>query len=296
MKLCLGTVQFGLDYGIQGKPKPKKDKIFEMLDYAMDSGICTLDTASAYGDAEVILGDYLSGNKSKIKRLEVVSKLKPDAFRAEPKRKWGDIAVRNAHKSLDILGIECFSAYLFHDASCIFDDQAVAALEEVKKAGLAERIGVSIYTPKEAIKALEYSSITAVQVPYNVFDHRLDREEFFERAKEQGTAIFARSPLLQGLLMMDPDRLPEKVAFAAGELRDYLRICEKFGIKPLDAALGYVWRRDDIDYMVFGVDNIKQLREYMSFRDTRIPLDMIKELTERYKEADERLVNPVLWK
>ena len=75
-----------------------------------------------------------------------------------------------------------------------------------------------------------------------------------------------------------------------------MRICEKFGIKPLDAALGYVWRRDDIDYMVFGVDNIKQLREYMSFRDTRIPLDMIKELTERYKEADERLVNPVLWK
>jgi len=50
-RLALGTVQFGLSYGVantQGKVAYKDAEI--MLELARDSGIDTLDTAIAYGE------------------------------------------------------------------------------------------------------------------------------------------------------------------------------------------------------------------------------------------------------
>ena len=49
-KLILGTVQFGLDYGINNKlGKPNFKQSCEILSKAFDNGITTLDTAEAYG-------------------------------------------------------------------------------------------------------------------------------------------------------------------------------------------------------------------------------------------------------
>ena len=48
--LILGTVQFGLNYGIANKTgKPSKEQVEEILLNAFDSGINALDTANAYG-------------------------------------------------------------------------------------------------------------------------------------------------------------------------------------------------------------------------------------------------------
>lgn len=296
MKYCLGTVQFGQDYGIQGNGQPRREKVFEMLHYAADNGIEVLDTASAYGEAETVLGAYFRAYPERAGRFSVVSKLKPDAFPAGQKAEWAEIAVRNARESLDRIGIGRFAAYLFHNASYIFDEDAVVALETVKSRGLAERIGVSIYTPEEAMRALEYPSVTAIQVPYNLFDQRLDRAGFFEKAKERDVLVFARSSLLQGLALMDPVALPGRVAFAEEHLRRFLAICGDHGMSPLEAAVGYVGGRKGIDYVVFGVDNIKQLAEYISIRDTVLPAGMEQRLRETFANVEERLVNPVLWK
>lgn len=296
MRYCLGTVQFGLNYGIQGNGRPPRDKVFEMLDFAIDSGIEMLDTASAYGDAERVLGEYIQANPERNKKVGIVSKLKPGAFSNCGKSQWESIAVKNARDSAARLGIDKFSAYLFHNASYIFDRDAVAALESVEKQGLADRIGVSIYTPEEAMKALEYPSVTAIQIPYNLFDQRLDSCGFFKKAKKQGVLVFARSSLLQGLVMMDPNSLPSKVSFAEDYLRRFLAICGQYGVPPLNAAVGYVGCKEEIDYVVFGADNISQLKQYISILDTVIPDAMVERICMEFANVEERLVNPVLWK
>ena len=59
-KLILGTAQFGMDYGINNlRGKIPKSEVFEVLDYALDAGIDTLDTAYNYGQSERIIGEYL---------------------------------------------------------------------------------------------------------------------------------------------------------------------------------------------------------------------------------------------
>ena len=50
-KIALGTVQFGLDYGVNNKRgKIPADEVFRILDKAAEAGIDTLDTAHAYGE------------------------------------------------------------------------------------------------------------------------------------------------------------------------------------------------------------------------------------------------------
>ena len=61
-KICLGTAQFGFDYGIANKKgRIKKEEAFRILDYARRSGIDTLDTAYMYGESEGVLGEFIKG-------------------------------------------------------------------------------------------------------------------------------------------------------------------------------------------------------------------------------------------
>lgn len=296
MKYCLGTVQFGMNYGIQGNSKPHETNVFDILSYAIDNGITILDTAAAYGDAEIVIGDYFKSNPSAAKKTCVISKLKSEAFAKEKENIWPEVAIQNAIESINKLGVDRLHAYLFHDASFIYLENAVKALYEVEKAGLTERIGVSVYTPEEAMKALEYPEISVIQIPYNVFDHRLDKFGFFSKAQRQNIDVFARSSLLQGLIMMNANFLPNKVAFAKKYLEEFHRICSEHRISPLSAAIGYVGNKKGIDYVVFGVDNLTQLKEYISLRDTVLSEDLIMCLDTMFENVEEKLVNPVLWK
>ena len=48
--------------------------------------------------------------------------------------------------------------------------------------------------------------------------------------------------------------------------------------------------------MLFGVDNQKQLAEYVSLQNEKLPPEMIQTLQKEFEEVEERLVNPALWK
>jgi aryl-alcohol dehydrogenase-like predicted oxidoreductase len=66
-KLGLGTVQFGLDYGVtnlRGRVTP--DEAARIVGDAIAAGIRVFDTASAYGDSETILGQTLRHPEARI--------------------------------------------------------------------------------------------------------------------------------------------------------------------------------------------------------------------------------------
>ena len=56
-KLALGTVQFGIDYGINSGVKVETDEVSRIINYARNNGINLLDTAQLYGSSEKVLGD-----------------------------------------------------------------------------------------------------------------------------------------------------------------------------------------------------------------------------------------------
>ncbi len=295
MKFALGTVQFGIDYGVQGGKKPSEEMVDEMLSLALDKKIYHFDTASSYGNAEELLGRYIEKNSGKALKMNFISKLNPSALADIPQKRWKDVILSNVYDSIKKLNVSELEAFLFHNAKYLFYENAVHAMECVCREKMAKKIGVSIYSPQEAMKALEYDEIKVIQIPYNVFDQRLDKCGFFELARKRGVEVYARSSLLQGLLMLDPNSLPENMRFAEGYIKRFLSICKGYNVSPLKVAVGYVGEHPDIDYVVFGVDNKAQMLEYLSMQKEHLTEDMVKTLQKEFENVEEKLVNPVLW-
>ena len=286
-KLCLGTVQFGMNYGIQGNGQPDLEKAVEILTTAYNAGIVTYDTAAAYGSAEHVLNTFLSQPCIDRKNVRIISKTKSADSRI----------INDAQCSLKNLGIDYLDGCLLHDADLVFNADAVENLKQLKETGIAKEIGVSVYTPEQAEKCLDYDYVDIIQVPYNILDRRLDRCGFFARANETGLDIYVRSVLLQGLLMMNPNTLPAHMKFAEPYLQKYQNICDKNGIGYFDCAVGYVLEHPDIDYIVFGVDNLTQLNQYIDLysglgKSNRNICEMFGSV---FDNVEDKVIMPYLW-
>ena len=284
-KLCLGTVQFGMNYGIQGNGQPSISEAINILNTAYKADIRTYDTAAAYGTAESVLKSFLSQPHINRSAVKIISKTKShDAG-----------IIDDAKCSLENLGIECLDGCLLHDAKYVFDSVAVQNLKSLKETGLSKEIGVSVYTPNEALKCLEYDFLDIIQAPYNVLDRRLDKCGFFEKAKEQGICVCVRSVLLQGLLMMNPAILPQHMGFAVSVLSDFQETCRTHNLDYFEGAVGYVLQHPDIDYLVFGVDNLSQLNEYISLTSESLRGEIVDIFSSKFSNVDEKILMPNLW-
>ncbi|MDD5598133.1 MAG: aldo/keto reductase, partial [Victivallaceae bacterium] len=74
-KMMLGTVQFGLNYGIANSAgKPTYETVREIIKAAYEGGINCLDTAAGYGDSDELIGRALTELKLNDKIL-IISKV-----------------------------------------------------------------------------------------------------------------------------------------------------------------------------------------------------------------------------
>jgi aryl-alcohol dehydrogenase-like predicted oxidoreductase len=297
-KLCLGTAQFGLDYGVANRAgKPPMETVFRILDAAWSGGIHWFDTAAAYGDAETILGEWLATkNPGVAASIRMVSKLRPGVLDS-PDASPATVIEREVHASLARLRISHLAGYLLHRADDLARPGVADALLQMKAAGLAERVGVSVYEPEDAMAAVASGAIDAIQVPCNVFDQRLDRVGFFPAARARGVTVFARSPFLQGLLCLRPEDVPAHLAMARPLLVDFRAIAARHGLAPEQAALGFVRRHPGIDHIVLGVDTPAQLAAYLAPAQAGgpIPAACLDELRARFASVPPELVAPNRW-
>ncbi len=261
MELVLGTVQLGLDYGINNRSgKPSDGTALGILEEAWNGGVRLLDTASAYGNSEELIGEYhrRSGN-----RFGVVTKLR-SLKEDELYGNCYDLVRRELKSSLEKLRIEKADYYFFHNFQ---DYKAHACLSEamgqLKEEGLIGKTGVSLYEPAELEYLLESAENPpeSVQIPLNILDRRWMTHDLLKRAKGKGIEIFARSAFLQGLLFA-PDEKLMKISPAAPMYMEKLRrFCMDTGCTIEEAAFGFVESQEDVDRLVVGCETITQLRE-----------------------------------
>ena len=301
-RLCLGTVQFGLAYGINNRDgRPEQQRVFAILERALAAGIESLDTAAAYGEAEKVLGEYIR-SRQVADRVNVVSKLRPDFFDNTSKRTISleQALMEEVQTSLERLGLTRLDGYLLHSASCeqLNHAELGAALEAVRESGLVRQVGASLYTPEQAMTALQTEWVDAVQVPYNILDRRLDQAGFFDRNNRRACplTVYVRSLLLQGLLMMPEQEIPPHLSAIAPHLRELDQWLAGQGIDRLTAAFGFVRNRPGVDAVVVGVDSLEQLELYLAL-SARIGdfSAILSEGLQRFGEIEPRLLTPNLW-
>lgn len=177
-KITLGTAQLGMNYGIANiNGKPNHTTSYEILKYAWENGINTFDTAPTYGNSEEIIGSFiLSRIKNNIENLVIITKLTAININKNLTFDYLYTYIKEqVIQSLKNLKIDKISIYLIHRATDIFikNGLIIDCLNQLKKEGLINQIGVSIYNPNEAEEALKFKEVTVIQVPINIFDHRL---------------------------------------------------------------------------------------------------------------------------
>ena len=300
--ICLGTVQFGLAYGINNRSgRPEQQRVFAILDRALAAGIDQLDTAAAYGDAEKVLGEYIR-SRQVADRVKVVSKLRPDFLDNTSK---GTISLGQAlsdevQASLARLGLERLDGYLLHSASIEQLEHAElgAAMVGIRESALVRQVGASLYTPEQAMAALKTDWLDAVQVPYNILDRRLDQAGFFDRnsRRPRPLTVYVRSLLLQGLLMMSEQEIPPHLSAIEPHLWELDQWLAGQGIDRLTAAFGFVARHPGVDAVVVGVDSLEQLEQYLAL-SARIGdfSAILSEGLQRFGEIEPQLLSPNLW-
>ena len=282
MELCLGTVQFGLNYGICSVGKPDREECYRILDYALKNNIKVFDTASSYGNSEEILGDFFEGIDRK--NFKISTKVARNANCEE-----------EIEKSLKRLGVKYIDFYLFHNGEMLSDAKAVEDMYRLKEKGYIMHTGVSVYTPEEAVDAVKNPLIDCVQVPYNVIDRRLDKCNFFDYVEKYHKIIFCRSIFLQGLLRMAPQDAESKLSGSGEIINKYRQLCNKYKISPLNFAGGYIKRKKNINYCVFGVDNLSQLKEGLKLNKTVLPDVAAEEADKLFENVDKKILDPRQW-
>jgi len=294
-RLCLGTVQFGMHYGINNKTgKPTRQEVFRMLDVAAENEIEFIDTAAAYGDAEEILGEYFLAGKSK-DIFKIISKLRPNLIEQDEKHAE-EIVKREVEASLKRLKVERLNGFLLHTPADFYNESVVNGMNKCKEAGLIENWGVSIYEAQDASRAAGSGLIDYIQVPYSVFDQRLNKTDFFEIAKKNQVTVFSRTTFLQGLFAMEIDEVPSHMEEAKAYLKEFQQVTDKHNVSRMEAAFLFSYQNPDIDCLVFGVDNLEQLKE--DFRFAAKPSDIdncLEELRTMFQDISNSVIFPSLW-
>ena len=282
MKLGIGTAQFGLSYGISNNLGiTPENEIFQILNYAASVGIETIDTASGYGNAEVIISRYL--NQYPDSKFKVVSKFKDETSIA-----------KDAKSSLTSLRSFLYG-YLAHTPQTIINNSYLRdVLQKLRKENDI-KIGVSVYDQAEIEQLLEYDILDLVQVPLNVLDHRLIKSGILSELKSRGIEVHARSVFLQGLFFLNEEEIEKNFASAHSKLLKIKNIGSVNNLTISDLALLFVNSINEIDKIIVGVNNLSQLEMNVYSLRKKYNNDITKELINEINFNDQRILNPSLW-
>ena len=239
-ELALGSVQWGLDYGIANqRGQASEAQVREMLALAHAAGVDTLDTARAYGEAEAVIGRALAGGELPFK---VVTKLSPGLCEHGVAFDALDAAVgKSLSESREALGRVLLDAVLLHrpEHRHVANERVWRALKAEQESGGITKIGVSATSPQSAMDALEDPDVQVMQVATSLLDRRLVESGFFTRAAERGVEVHVRSLFLQGVAFMEPKDLPvhlQPLAPSLERIRDWAR---RESTSPETAFLAY---------------------------------------------------------
>jgi aryl-alcohol dehydrogenase-like predicted oxidoreductase len=282
-KLALGTVQFGLPYGINNQHGvPTDDELREIFNTAKEAGIQVLDSAQGYGNAEERIGKLCNNEFKVITKFKILKSSYP--FHSE------------LSESLLKLKSNSVYAYMAHDGNLLIENPSWwEGLQLAKEKGIIKKIGYSLYSVDQLENLFANNLIPdIIQFPYNILDRRF--ESFLPKLAALGVEIHTRSVYLQGLLQMHPNRISNQFSSLKANLSRIREIAMSSQLTIGQICLGYVINNEFINKVVVGIDNLFQLKENINIcKTTNLPISIINELNS-IEVKDKSMLNPTNWK
>ena len=291
-RLVLGTAQFGMRYGIANKiGQPDFLSVQSIVAEVWESGVREFDTAQAYGESERVLGKVLR-SLGIAREAKVISKLHPAIDHQDSNAL--NLALQ---QTLARIGLPKLYGLMLHteDLLDIWETGLKDTLDKFIEQGLVERIGVSVYSPQKAARALRTNGISLVQLPSNLLDRRFEKAGVFHEAKSFGKEIYVRSVFLQGLLLMSDSDLPASMRFANTVAKRLINFANETGFSLKQLALGYVRSAYPEQKVLLGCETLEQVRENLEIWSKETPRDIVDRVRREFQDIPEKILNPSLW-
>jgi len=284
-RLSLGTVQFGLAYGITNHlGQVSRSEATAMMMFAKANGLDSLDTASAYGVSEERLGEI------GINSFKVVTKLPDMPDGCESIRGW---VLEQVHASLARLGLNEVYGLLLHRPENLLRSngpELYKAIQDLKVSGLVQKIGISIYSPSELDTLTSNYRFDLVQAPFNLIDRRLHSSGWLYRLKDLGVEVHTRSTFLQGLLLIAQTEIPYKFSTWSNLWQTWHSWLSNNDVSALNASLAFPLSFTEVDRVVVGADSVAQLSEILKCSKLPFNIDL-----PNLQSDDLKLINPTNW-
>lgn len=298
-KLVLGTAQLGMTYGIANQTgMPSQQLADDLIKIAIVNGVHSLDTASAYGRSEEVIGRALKSGWQE--RVNVITKLDlladcPNEATEAIVKTFVDESIFRSCTRLQSQTIDVLMLHRMEHQKA-WAGAVWSRLLDHKAAGRIKALGVSVQNPDELVMALEEAEFKLIQMPFNVLDWRWDKLiEKIRTVKTRRTLkVHVRSGLLQGLLVSaEPDHWRHANVDSPEPIQNWLRQMTADTDSQSVAAfcLNYAKSLDWVDGVVVGMETKAQLLENIHIFTSD---DFTQEQLERVNEIRPRVASPTL--
>lgn len=294
-RLMLGTVQFGLSYGVANRVgQPDYQDVVEIVAAALEGGVNAFDTAAAYGTSEEVLGRVLHelGMTEHVVVVTKVRSLTPDEL-VDPG--LAGLAIeKSVAESRRRLRLDCLPFVLFHRES---DAVHMDLLKRLQAKGWLRQMGVSCdNSPGPAAGFAAMPAVGALQIPASILDRRHLQAGSFTAASVHGVAVFVRSVYLQGLLVMPEHEIPASLQAVVPVRRALAGVATAAGMTLAELAVRYMLGQPGVTSVLTGVETVSQIREnVILFGRGPLPPDVLAAVNAVVPELPHTILTPGLW-
>ena len=263
-KICIGSANFGLRYGLKNK-KTLSDKVIKKIfSFANKNNINFIDTAISYKKSEVKIG------YSNQKNLNIITKISKIPNNVKNVKKW---IIDNTILSCKRLNVTRLYGLLIHNTNDLKNKnkskEIYKAFDYLITENIVKKIGLSIYEPKELDLYFKDYDFKIVQTPINIFDRRIFTSGWLKKLKKKNIEIHARSIFLKGLLLKNSNKIDGAFLKWKKKFIFFEKWTEKNNLSKLEACIRYLKNFKEIDKVIFGINDEKELRENLCFLEKK---------------------------
>jgi aryl-alcohol dehydrogenase-like predicted oxidoreductase len=255
-----------------------------IIDAYADAGGNFLDTASAYGNGEELLGSVLERRDRFV--LATKYTLSRDARDPNAAGNHRKNLVLSLEQSLRRLRTDYIDVYWVH----VWDrhtplEETMRALDDAVRTGKVLYVGISdapawvVSRANTLAQWRDWTPFAGLQVPYNLLQRDIERE-LLPMAEAFGMSVAAWAPLASGRLAggsrrADPGSLTPRDEAAASAVR---AVAEDLGATAAQVALAWTRSRSAAVHPLVGVSSAEQLTENLGALDLVLPADAVDRL------------------
>ncbi len=255
-----------------------------IVDAYADAGGNVLDTASAYGDGETLLGSiverrdrFVIGTKYTLSRDHE----DPNASGNHRKNLVGSLEQSLRRLRTDYVDIFWVHLWDRHTPT----EETMRALDDAVRAGKVLYVGISdapawvVAHANTLARWRDWTPFSGLQVPYNLLKRDIERE-LLPMAEAFGMSVAAWAPLAGGVLSgsttrVDPATLSARDRAAATAVR---AVADELGVEPAQVALAWLRSKSPAVLPLVGVSGVGQLEQNLAALELTLTPDAITRL------------------